>query len=217
MEIIHGSTHPYIPLSLTHRGPGLSFKHLFKGTPGTQENYLFTIGRQTSFFSPLHKHNFDQFRFAYRGDVSIAPDILLREGELSYHPEGVPYGPQRDTEGERDVLVLQFGGASGQGYLGFEELEEAQARLNGKKKGKDGYEALWEEMCGRPLVYPAPRYAGTVVVKPEGFAWKRVGEGAWRKPLGVFTERETVADMWKVDAGGEVEIKAGMRCSCCLC
>ncbi|PYH97857.1 hypothetical protein BO71DRAFT_372482 [Aspergillus ellipticus CBS 707.79] len=234
MEIIHSTNHPSIPLTLSHRGPGLSFKHLFKGTPHTPENYLFTLAHQTTFYSPLHRHNFDQFRFAYRGAVSLAPDILLREGELSYHPEGVAYGPQHDTEGERDVLVLQFGGASGQGYLGFEELEEAQERLkkkggfvdgkfveNGdaeneeggkKKKKKDGYEALWEEMAGRRLEYPAPRYGAAVVVKPEGFRWKKVGgqgegEGAWRKLLGVFTERETVADLWRVDAGGRVEVR----------
>ncbi|PWY80822.1 hypothetical protein BO94DRAFT_150291 [Aspergillus sclerotioniger CBS 115572] len=232
-EILHASNTPYIPLSLTHRGPGLSFKHLFLGTEQTSENYLFSLAHQSTFYSPRHKHNFDQFRFAYRNSVSISPDILLQEGELCYHPEGVEYGPQDDPEGGREVLVLQFGGASGQGYLSFGEIERAQGILKrrgvfvggrffegdsveglegeGKGKGKDGYEALWEEMMGRELVYPVPRYGGPVVVKPEGFAWVGVAEGegtaAWRKCLGVFSERETRVEMVKLDEGGEVVVE----------
>ncbi|PYI02704.1 hypothetical protein BO78DRAFT_432658 [Aspergillus sclerotiicarbonarius CBS 121057] len=232
-EIHHGSSIPYTPLSLTHRGRGLSFKHLFVGPETTPENYLFSLAHQSTFHSPRHKHNFDQFRFAYRNSVSISPDILLQEGELCYHPEGVEYGPQDDPEGGREVLVLQFGGASGDGYLSFGEIGVAQARLmgegrgwfeggrffreaegEGKGKGKDGYEALWEEMMGRELVYPVPRYGGPVVVKPEGFRWVKVkaeegkGEGAWRKCLGVFSERETRVEMVKLDEGGRVQVEA---------
>ncbi|OOF90598.1 hypothetical protein ASPCADRAFT_135054 [Aspergillus carbonarius ITEM 5010] len=229
-EIIHGSTTPYIPLSLTHRGPGLSFKHLFLGTEQTPENYLFSLAHQSIFYSPRHKHNFDQFRFAYRNSVSISPDIMLQEGELCYHPEGVEYGPQDDPEGGREVLVLQFGGASGQGYLSFGEVAKVQTILKGRgrfvggkffeglegedekegAKGKDGYQALWEEMMGRELVYPAPGYGGPVVVKPDGFSWVKAGEGegegAWRKCLGVFSERETRVEMVKLDEGGRLMV-----------
>ncbi|RAL02597.1 uncharacterized protein BO80DRAFT_500868 [Aspergillus ibericus CBS 121593] len=230
-EIHHASTTPYIPLSLTHRGPGLSFKHLFLGPESTPENYLFSLAHQSIFYSPRHKHNFDQFRFAYKNSVSISPDIVLQEGELCYHPEGVEYGPQDDPEGGREVLVLQFGGASGQGYLSFREVGVAQGRLGGRGRfeggrffenavadkenggegeGKDGYQALWEEMMGRELVYPVPRYGGPVVVKPEGFRWVKVkeGEGAWRKCLGVFSERETRVEMVKLDEGGRVQVEA---------
>jgi hypothetical protein len=221
MDIVHGKYLHFKELGLKHRGSGLAFKDLFLGEENTPENYLFTIGRQGSFSSPIHKHTFDQFRYAYRGDVSIAPDILLREGELCYHPEGVSYGPQLDEGGERDVLVLQFGGASGQGYLSFAQITEGQEKLkeSGRfEKGKyhpadggepmDGYEALWQSYSGRPLEYPAPRYHSVIVSKPGNYSWvpQRGTSNVFTRTLGIFTERQTKADMIKVGAQGRIEI-----------
>ncbi|KAJ5660337.1 hypothetical protein N7507_006788 [Penicillium longicatenatum] len=221
MDIVHGKDLHFKKLGLKHRGSGLAFKDLFLGEENTPENYLFTIGRQGSFSSPNHKHTFDQFRYAYRGDVSIAPDILLREGELCYHPEGVSYGPQLDEGGERDVLVLQFGGASGQGYLSFAQITEGQEKLkeSGRfEKGKyhpadggepiDGYEALWQSYSGRPLVYPAARYHSVIVSKPDNYSWVPLSttSNAFTRTLGIFTERQTKADMIKIGAQGKIEI-----------
>ena len=225
MEIVHGKELQFEEISLKHRGSGITFKHLFLGQENTPENYLFTISRQTKFYSPRHRHNFDQFRYAYRGDVSIAPDLTLREGELCYHPEAVFYGPQNDESGERDVLVLQFGGTSGQGYLNFAQVAEGQKLLKqsgrfeggkfypeGERKPQDAYEAIWERFSGRPLEYPAPRYHSVIVAKPENYAWvpcKGSGSGTRNmstRTLGVFTERQTRADMIKLEMGGELEL-----------
>ncbi|KAJ5661549.1 uncharacterized protein N7477_009165 [Penicillium maclennaniae] len=187
----------------------------------TPENYLFSLVRQTAFFSPIHRHAFDQFRYSFRGDVSIAPDLLLREGELCYHPEGVYYGPQLDEGGERDVLVLQFGGASGKGYLSFAQMAEGQEKLKeagrfekgkyypaGGGEPKDSYQALWESYSGLPLEYPAPRYHSVIVSKPENYSWVPLSESnnAFARTLGIFTERETKADMIKIGARGKVQI-----------
>jgi hypothetical protein len=118
MEVVKASELNFQPPPLTHRGPGIEFKDLFRGTEGTPENYYFALVKQEKFYFPIHKHNFDQFRYAYQGDFSIASDITIRQGELAYHPEGVEYGPQDDgNETEHILLIVQFGGASGQGFL----------------------------------------------------------------------------------------------------
>jgi hypothetical protein len=221
MDIVHGKELHYEELGLKHRGSGLTFKHLFLGDENTPENYLFSIARQGAFYSPIHRHTFDQFRYAYRGEVSIAPDLLLHEGELCYHPEGVFYGPQLDEGGERDVLVLQFGGASGKGYLSFAQIAEGQEKLKeqgrfekgkyhpaGGGEPKDSYEALWESYSGHPLEYPAARYHSVIVSKPDNFSWVPSGgpSNVFTRTLGVFTERQTKADMIKIGAQGKIEI-----------
>lgn len=226
MEIVHGKTLEFTPPPLKHRGDGIAFKSLFRGEEGTPENYYLSVARQSDFYSPRHKHNFDQFRFAVRNDVSIGPDMLLREGELVYHPEAVQYGPQYDKGGDRDVLVLQFGGTSGQGYLSFDQLATAQPALkekgrfeggkyyaenDGTTDGKDAYEALWEYYNRRPLIYAAPRFDNPIIVKPQNFAWKpymSAGEGIFNKTLGVFTERETRVQVVRIVAGRKWHVVA---------
>lgn len=214
MELAYGHDLSFEDAGLKHRGSGLAFKHLFLGEENTPGNYLFSLVRQGEFYSPIHRHNFDQFRFAYHGDVSLAPDVLLREGELSYHPEAVYYGPQKDTVGERDVLVLQFGGTSGQGYLSFAQLKEGQDDLRkgghfegGKfypaKGGEpiDGHQAIWEHISGKPLKFPEPRYHSIIIAKPQSCEWVESKElGADVKTMGVFTERQTRADLIRVKA-----------------
>lgn len=227
IEVVHGRDLDFSPPPLKHRGDGLAFKNLFRGEDGTPENYYLALARQGDFYSPRHKHNFDQFRYAVRNDVSISPDMLLRESELCYHPEAVHYGPQKDEGGYRDVLVLQFGGASKQGYLSFDQLATAQAALKEKgrfeggryyaanagaaSEGKDGYEALWEYYNHRPLVYAEPRFDKPIIVKPKSFAWKpytSAGKGIFKKTLGMFTERETCVQIVKIVAGHEWLVRA---------
>jgi hypothetical protein len=91
------------------------------GSPGRKRSARASLARPliTDGDSPAHKHNFDQFRFAYQGDLSIAENMTIREGELCYHPEDVEYRPQVDEEDGTDniLLILQLGGTSGQGYL----------------------------------------------------------------------------------------------------
>lgn len=223
MEVVQGSEGSYVPVSLSHRGSGLSFIDLARGTDGTPENFYFSLAKQLDFYSPIHHHNFDQFRYAYKGDITLGEgdSMLLREGQLSYHPEAAWYGPQSDPPGEEKiVLVLQFGGASGQGYLSWGQLKTANNELAEKgtfEKGKytdsdgnvkDGFQALWEHMNKKKLVYPEARYNAPVIMTPEAFAWKRYGneQAAYRKTLGVFSEREVRAEMLKVEDDGALEL-----------
>ena len=234
MEITHGSQLDFTPPGLNHRGGGLEFKCLSLGEENTPENYSLNLARQKDFYSPVHHHNFDQFRYAVKGDVSLGPDMLLKEGQLSYHPEGAYYGPQQDDgEQERIVLVLQCGGASGQGYMSFAQLREANKKLSthGKFEGgkfivdgagaKDGYQALWEHLNARQLIYPEPRYPTPIIIDPQNFSWKPVGALAnrepssvrplqnatvWKKHLGTFSERELRAEELWLESGASLHV-----------
>jgi hypothetical protein len=222
-EIIHGDELEFKALGFKHRVGEPSFKYLFRGQDGTPENYMLALALQRSFYSPVHKHNFDQFRFAYQGDFSISPTTTIKEGELCYHPEGVEYGPQIDEKDGKDhiLLILQFGGASGQGYLSYDQLLSVQSELknHGNFKGgkfhpadgsepKDGFQATWEHFNGRDLKYPEPRYTSPILMKPENFEWKethgiRCGK-VYRKHLGSFTERGVLAEMIRVEDGAKL-------------
>jgi len=213
MEIVDCRLLPYKSTILKHRGSGLAFKDIFLGSDDDiPNNYLFVLARQGSFYSPVHRHNFDQFRFGIKGDISILQDMMVRQGELCYHPEGVYYGPQDDGPDEKEVLVLQFGGASGQGFLSHKLISEAQERLATKGKfeggkffadgdnseGLDAFQALWEDTRGRKLEYPKPRYDRPIKMTPWHFEWRRLGHGLRKKTLGVFSERETRVEIVEI-------------------
>jgi hypothetical protein len=80
-------------------------------------------------------------------------------GTFGYFPEGAAYGPQ-SSEGRSATAVLQFGGASGGGYLSRQEVEAGREALrkfgsfdggvfrrNDDGEGRrntDAYQAIWE-------------------------------------------------------------------------
>src|SRR6202050_5839973 len=102
---------------LQHRGGTFHYRHLLNGAPGTVGNFQFNIGQQDGdFASPRHRHNFDQFRFQIEGAMNFDRNGKMTAGTLGYFPEGPAYGPQT-SEGRSVTAVLQFGGASGSGYL----------------------------------------------------------------------------------------------------
>jgi hypothetical protein len=68
------------------------------------------------------------------------------------------------------------------------------------RKNQDGFEAVWEHIVGRKLVYPAPRFDAPVFMNYRNFAWCAVkAKGVWFKTLGIFTERETRLEMVKLE------------------
>jgi hypothetical protein len=121
-----------------HRGGGLKFKNLLAGVEGAPENFWLTVAAGDGhFFSPRHKHNFDQFRVCLGGRTSIDPKKYLVPGEVGYFPEGTSYGPQQDSE-ENLTMVLQFGAASGGGYASRAQVKRAQDELIKVGEFKDG-------------------------------------------------------------------------------
>jgi len=142
----------------------------------------------------------------------------MPEGSVTYAPEGVFYGPQQGHGAL--VLGLQFGDASGSGFMSYDRLAEGNKRLNenpdgvfeggvwryvdldGNRRNQDGYEAIWEEIHGRPVEYPTPRYQTPVTMLPDAYSWTTTDEpGVERKHLGTFTERRTTVRFLRY-AGG---------------
>jgi hypothetical protein len=204
---------------LQHRGGTFHYRHLLNGTPGTLGNFQFNIGQlEGDFASPRHRHNFDQFRFQIEGTMNFDRNGKMPAGSFGYFPEGAAYGPQ-SSEGRSVTAVLQFGGASGSGYLsreqvyaGTEELkkfgtfEAGIFRRNDDVEGRrntDGYQAIWEHMNGQLMEYPKPRYRDPIMVDPSHYEWVPVegAPGVFEKPLGTFTERHCGADLIKVARG----------------
>jgi hypothetical protein len=208
-----------------HPTGSLAFKYLLTGDDRAADNFVLILARQDAHFATeRHRHNFDQFRFAIRGHMNVGQGIKLREGQLGYFTEGAPYGPQDDpldgaAPGERLHLTLQFGGATGHGYLGPDRLRACREELSkhgefvdvlyrrhdGKTLG--GLDAVWQHAFGRKLEYPKPRYLEPIIIDPDSFRWKpgRDGDGVERKDLGTFTEREIWAEM--------VRMRSGARCA----
>ncbi len=186
-----------------------SFKYLLTGEPAMPDNFVWILGRQDADFSmPRHRHNFEQLRLPLNGDMNLGNGMVLAEGQVGYFPEGLPYGPQQDPlgaakPGERLQLVLQFGGASGHGFMSMDQRKEAWAELSerGKFVGPHyprpdgsvqwGLNAVWEHVFGAKLRYPKPRYREVVIADPKTFHWLPVAgtKGVERKYFGSFSER----------------------------
>jgi len=199
--------------------PGsLEVIRLMTGTPGTPGNFFYTLGStESDYHTPRHRHNFEQIRVQIRGEFDYDRDGKMTEGMVGYFPEGSFYGPSRSGDGSV-ILLLQFGGASGSGYMSHDEYAEGLASLSqrgsfhdgiytwddasGKKHNKDGYEAVWEESRQCELKYPKSRYEKPVFMHPENFSWQTLAgqPGVSYKRLGTFSEREVRVGLVRLDA-----------------
>jgi hypothetical protein len=204
---------------LKHRGGTFHYRHLLEGKAGERGSFHLGIGQQDGdFVSPRHRHNFDQFRFQLEGTSNFDRNGKMEAGTLGFFPEGAAYGPQ-SSEGRSVTAVLQFGGASGNGYLspqevaaGTEELkkfgtfEAGVFRRNDDSEGRrssDAYQAIWEYVHGRRMDYPKPRYRDPIMLDPQNYAWRPLSgmSGVSEKPLGTFTERQCGAALLKLARG----------------
>jgi hypothetical protein len=218
MKIVHADEVEW-KRGLQHRGGTFHYRHLLEGKAGTPGNFHLGIGQQDGdFASPRHRHNFDQFRFQLEGTMDFDRNGKMAAGTLGYFPEGAAYGPQ-SSEGRSVTAVLQFGGASGNGYLspaevaaGTEELKKFGTfeggifRRNSDVEGRrntDGYQAIWEHVHGRRMDYPKPRYRDPIMADPENYDWLPIPglPGVRQKPLGTFTERQCSAMLIELAAG----------------
>lgn len=221
-----------VPLkrTLEHRGGLFYGRIMLEGTPGTVDNFQLQYGHsQGDFYSPRHRHNFEQIRVQIEGELQFGRDGTMKPGMVSYFPEGVFYGPQSqepDIEKNKPyTAVLQFGGASGWGYVSREEGKRAHDELLAwgefkdgiyrrkpgvpGKKNTDANQALWEHIFQRPIEFPKPRYEKPIFMDSAGYAWVPVPgcPGVEEKLLGVFTERRTEVAYYKLDPGVSFDLK----------
>jgi hypothetical protein len=204
---------------LQHRGGTFHYRHLLNGTPDTPGNFQFDIGEvEGDFSSPRHRHNFDQFRFQLEGTMNFDRNGKMAAGAFGYFPEGAAYGPQ-SSEGRSSTAVLQFGGASGSGYLSRQEVQAGTEALKAfgsfaggvfhrnddveGRRNTDAYQAIWEHVNGQSMDYPRPRYRDPIVVDPDNYEWLALAgiPGVEEKPLGTFTERQCAATLIKLARG----------------
>ncbi len=224
MKIVQFEDVPLVR-GLEHRGGTFHSRTLAEGVPGTPGNFKFSLSKLgTDYSGPRHRHNFDQYRFMIEGESDYGQDGPLKAGMLGYYPEGVHYGPQVNKT-EIFCAVLQFGGASGSGYLlprevkaGMEELKKFGEFRDGVfyradgapgKKSRDAYQAIWEHMHGREMVYPKGRYDAPIMMDSANFDWVAVrgAKGVSEKLFGVWTERRTQARLIRLDAGASYEVE----------
>ena len=219
MQIVQGDMVP-VETGTSHRGGVSQWRRLLDGEAGALDNFSLVWAQSPGRFSPRHRHNFEQIRFQLDGTAKYGRTGTLTPGMVGYYPEAVHYGPQTQEDGDMlGVLVLQFGGASGSGYIGRDEQAALTAELrelgefkdgvfrrNDDVPGKrnlDGFQAIWEHAMQRPLTYPKPRYDAPVFMDPKNYDWLLVGEttGVMAKTLGVFTECQTMIRFLKLDEG----------------
>lgn len=225
MRIVQGDELP-LERGLEYRGGTYYFRRLLEGEVGSIDNFQLSCGEiEGDFYSPRHRHNFEQIRFQLEGTLDYSRDGKLTEGLVGYFPEGTAYGPQKPVPDRKSItVVLQCGGASGSGYLSRDEVKagmqalsefgtfkEGVFRRNEDAKGKrnmDAYQAIWEHVNGRPMVFPKPRYNHPIFMDPANYEWVPVdaASGVWEKLLGTFTERYTKTEFLRLDSGASYDV-----------
>ena len=224
MKIVQGEELQW-QRGLEHRGGMFHFRNLMEGEPGTIDNFQLSLGRAGGdFYSPRHRHNFEQIRFQLSGELDFARDGKMKTGMIGYFPEGMAYGPQsQDPESTPMTIVLQMGGASGSGYLSRAEVKAGMDALAAEgefkdgvfrrradvpgKRNVDGYQAIWEYVNKRPMAYPQARYSRPFMMDPAHFEWVPVAgaPGVAEKFVGTFTERRSSARFLRLDQGATFE------------
>lgn len=212
---------------INHRVGTFKYKELGEGLSGTPGNFnLRMVWSETDFFSPRHMHNFDQVRVQIQGTFHFDNDGSMKPGVAAYFPEGTPYGPQTSRE-DTATLVMQIGGASGNGYLSEAERVAAVDQLAkigrfgegryfspGDKAGTDGFQAAWEFARGRKMQYPPRRFQKPVFTHPDGSAWLPVPgkAGLEHKRLWNFGERTVGLDQYRMAAGASFDLVGAASC-----
>lgn len=223
-NIVHCAEMPWGESLVAQRGAteGMAHKRLFEGEESSPDNYMLVMSQEPkTYFSPRHRHPWDQIRFCLQGKIPIARGLHIEAGEIGYFPESAHYGPQEGGE-DRIVLLLQFGGASGQGFIGPDRLKQARLDMErsgtfekgvymtergGQRVNRDAYEAVWQNVKGAPPAYVSPAYKTPIVMRPDALRWKpSADQGVAHKEIGVFPHRSLVIRGIKVAAGSVVEL-----------
>ena len=190
---------------------------LHTSVPGLTIEYSLSVVPE-GYFTPRHRHNFDQIRYTLTGLQSTGHGDLA-PGECGYFPEGAYYGPQKQ-DGECTTLVLQFQGASGMHFLSNEEMNATYEKMiangakfqngvysatapNGRKINKDSYVAIWEEHEGKKMTFPKSRYRTPVMMLKENYNWwpDKNRPGVETKHMGTFTELRTAIGFFRLTPG----------------
>ncbi|WP_338244287.1 hypothetical protein [Aurantiacibacter hainanensis] len=228
-EIIHCAEMPWGESLVAQRGAtaGMAHKRLFEGEEESPDNYMLVMSREpNTYFSPRHRHPWDQIRFCLEGKIPIAKGLFVEPGEIAYFPESAHYGPQEGGD-DRIVLLLQFGGASGQGFIGPDALKQARLEMeksgsfergvyccseDGKRTNRDAYEAVWKHVKGVSPVYVEPVYKTPIVMRPKALEWQPTDKPkTTTKQIGNFPHRKLAITAIRIEQGGEFTFETSER------
>jgi len=219
MDIIDTASMPWGESLVPQRSDDayMAHKRLFEGDENSPDNYMLVLAREpNSYFSPRHRHPWDQVRYCLDGQIPIAKGLFVEGGEIAYFPENTYYGPQEGGE-NRHVLLLQFGGASGRGFIGPDRLKQARAELaetgtfargvytrnkpNGGRINLDAYEAIWRHVKEEELSYQPMLFKTPTVMRPNAWSWQSTKvPGCSRKQIALFPHRALAIDFYRLES-----------------
>ena len=177
---------------------------------------------EPQYMSPRHRHTFQQIRFLVEGKMRYNKDIY-NAGDCLYIPEGAYYGPitpveKREGGAEKMHFVdIQFEGPSGIPYPHPDDVVRSQRQLaetgkfeegiytfaSGRKR--DAYEAILENLTGKPVEYPPSRLDNYVVMRTASYPWVNTGkDGISQRHLGYFFECGPNLKMLSLKAGSSL-------------
>jgi hypothetical protein len=121
------------------------------------------------------------------------------------------------------IVVMQFGGPSGNGYLNGLRVAEAAEKMKAfghfekgvfhrnegveGKRTMDAYRATWEFVHGKPMDVAKPQYADPVLMDTASYRWMPLdgAPGVEEKAFGTFTDCKIRAARYKLDPGATFE------------
>jgi hypothetical protein len=219
MKIVQGDQVPIANGKSDIRQGVLNKQRILLGERTSPGHFMFGVFYQVGdFYSPRHRHNFDQWRFQLEGDCGFDRNGTMKPGTLGYFPEGAYYGPQSSDQ-PNTIVVMQFGGPSGSGYLdglrvaeaakemsAFGHFEKGAFHRNEGVEGKralDAYQATWEFVHQRPMVTAEPQYADPILMDTNAYRWMPLdgAPGVEEKAFGTFTDCAIRCARYKLDPG----------------
>ena len=198
-----------------HRSRGISVQNVFqRDVENRSVEFNITAFNGDEFWSPAHRHNFDQIRIGLEGVMNYGARSKLKPRTVAYYPEGTWYGPMA-CDGPSISAIMQFDGASHGGYITLARMDDATEVLRHRGKFEkgfyypddgspriDGYQASWEHVTGREMVYvDPPRFVDAVYMNIDSFNWLPAEGGTMRKTLGRFGERDFTIEALLVPQG----------------
>jgi hypothetical protein len=213
---------PWDPVKANTRTGKISRKFIREGELAPGVGYTSDLvkyhGGHGVFSAPRHRHNFDQIRLTLSGETDYGYEQVAGPGDATFFPAGAYYGPERFEAAE--IFLLQWS----PDWVTREQSDAAYAELaktgefkegfyvstgaDGQEVRKDGTNAVWEAVNGKPLVIPSPKYRQPILMRPEGFGWRDESSGVEVKDLGHFTDHDLNVVTYRWSETAELQLSA---------
>jgi hypothetical protein len=222
MEVNAMSGVDWLPVEHNVRGGRVDFKLVREAEllPGVNSSTLMIKYHEAEdvFTAPRHRHDFEQIRIALSGRQDYGSGDIAEGGWVAYFPAGAFYGPE--VINGASILLIQwsdFWVTREQNNRAIEELRKlgefkggiySYVDADGKRKQKDGLNAVWEHVYKRPSSFPTPKYPSPILMNPDAFEWVKRNDVLSEQVLGRFTERDLILSKVRWDVRGRYELPA---------